>query len=581
MTEKSPSSGVGIPPVRINEEITNPITITLPTGEIASQYTHAEFISGHIGVDESTDAAHVTPDHWVTSDPPDMPKTSNNSQVSLPNESSINLPVLKVFDDDIEVEYGFSLSQTETSASELIQAGLNRVDHGIQTAQDRVDALDQEIDRLTNHADALDYQVAVGSGLLAGLIDIFWVGEFSLDRGKAWSNKTVNEFVMKIAKQQGYKGERLDGAIRTLENKFPVSHDNNWNGKSMGISAKSHHLDDLAHHPTPIGLFFSILTQFTMDGYFQNKEGTFLPITIDEDAQKNPRLIGQDIPSKLLCGTVNWFFHLVSDMSGSNKTAGTGMGIPGPIVSMLKELSTIPGLNKTGLPKKIHEIFVKEKFDLRSEMGVLHELGRQAVPVLINEVLVRAFYFIRRLITEIKTKRSFAEIDWKKTLPWNNRTMTRMLTIATGTFTAVDLADAAIRAGLKSGSVEPVTFTAQLLLRVNFVGIGRFTVAVYSDVSMGMKRERLRDERIDVLNQQLHLANAKIAYLQGGVWLAAERTEICLQEAEQMMYQSAAIFVSAWEANRESLYRIGQLHTKIQAKNPQLIDDIQYILKWS
>ena len=493
--------------------------------------------------------------------------------------STIDLPTLKVVHESIEVEYDFSVSSaeyssTEISLSEQISAGLSRVEGEIQATQNEIDRLNLDIDRLTNHSDRVDNLVAVGSGLLAGLIDAFWVGEFNFERGKAWSNHTVNDFVMRTAKAQGYEGERLDGAIKFLESKFPVPSDNIWKGKDLGISAKSHHLDDLAHHPTPVGLFFSILTQFTKKGYFQNGEGTFLPIGIDEDGLD---LIGADVSSKFFCGTVNWFFHLVSDMSGSNKTAGVGMGIPGPIVSLLKELSTIPGLDRTGLPEKLKEVFVKERFDLRSEMAVMHELGRQAVPVMINEVLVRAFYFIRRFASELKAKRSFSDIEWKKTLPWNNRTMTRMLTIATGTFTVVDLADAAIRAGMKSGG-NLAAFGAQLVLRVNFVGIGRFTIAAYSDVSMGSQREGLRDERIAVLSEQLHWANAKVAYLQADVWQAAERTEASLQEAEQMMRQSAEISMRAWEANRTSLRQIGQMQAKIQTHNPQLINDIRNIL---
>lgn len=497
------------------------------------------------------------------------------------NLTVIDLPTLKVLDGDIEVEYEFSVSPTcavtARRATEQIKAGLNRAESAILANQDQIDVLNQEIDQLTNHADRTDNLVAVGSGLLAGLVDAFWVGEFEFERGKAWSNHTINDFVMKTAKAQGYEGDnRLKGAIKFLEDKFPVPSDSTWKGKKVGISPNSHHLDDLAHHPTPVGLFFSILTQFTKKGYFQNGEGTFLPISIDE---KSLELIGSDVSSKIFCGTVNWFFHLVSDMSGSNKTAGVGMGIPGPIVSLLKELSSIPGLDRTGLPKELKEVFVKERFDLRSEMAVLHELGRQAVPVMINEVLVRTFFFIRRLIAELEVKRSFEDIDWKKTLPCNNRTMARMLTIATGTFTAVDLADAAIRAGMKSGG-NLASFGAQLLLRVNFVGVGRFALAVYSDVSMGSQRERLRDARISLLSEQLHWANAKVAYLQGDVWQAAERTETSLREVEQMMRQSAEISMRVWAANRASLHQIGQMQAKIQAHNPQLINDIRNILTW-
>ncbi|TCM20340.1 hypothetical protein [Novosphingobium sp. ST904] len=198
--------------------------------------------------------------------------------------------------------------------------------------------------------------------------------------------------------------------------------------------------------------------------------------------------------------------------------------------------------------------------------------------MLLNEVLVRTFYFIRRLVSEVKAKQSLTGVEWAKTLPWKNRTTARMLTIATGTFTAVDLADAAIRAGLKS--VDLGTFGAQLLLRVNFVGIGRFAFAVYSDASMGSQRERLRDKRIMILSEQLHWANAKVAYLQADAWQTAEQTETSLRETEEAMRQSVVVFARASEDNYRSLVHIGQLRSGIQAKNPGLIADIHDFLKW-
>lgn len=520
----------------------------------------------------------------------------------MKNGKIIAFPEMKIVDNDFEVEFEVELGVVESRKNverrnneELknnvesrnyeeyvdlreqdIINGLNQVNETLSYNNNRIDELNKDIDRLTNSADGIDYMVAVGSGILAGLVDSLWVGEFNMERGKAWSNKTVNDFVMKVAKAKGYEGDRLDGAIKYLEDKFPIPGDNVWKGKGVGISAKSHHLDDLAHHPTPIGLFFSILTQFTKTGYFQNSEGDFLPITIDENSEG---LIGNDIPSKIFAGTVNWFFHLVSDMSGSNKTAGVGMGIPGPIVALLKEVSMIPGLNKTGLAKKIKEIFVIEKFDLRSELAVGYEIGRQAMPVIMNEVIVRAFYFIRRLLIEVKEKQSFKEIEWNKTLPWKNRTIVRMLTIATGTFTLIDLCDAAIRGGIKSGG-NPAMFAKEFILRVNFVGAGRFAIAVATDVTMGIKQDKLRNERIAILNEQLHLMNAKVYYMQADAWIAAEMTEKTINEAVEMMEQVTLISIRAWEANRLSLQNIGEYRHGIENYNSGLIDDITDILRW-
>jgi len=254
------------------------------------------------------------------------------------------------------------------------------------------------------------------------------------------------------------------------------------------------------------------------------------------------------------------------------------MGIPGPIVSLLKELSIMPGLNKTGLAKKANEIFVKERFDLRSELAVGRELGRQAVPVIMNEVLVRAFYFIRRLVMEIKEKQSLEEIDWKKTLPWKNRTIVRMLTIATGTLTLIDLGDAAIRGAVKSGG-NPAMFAKEFILHVNFVGVGRFVIAVATDTTMGLKRAKLRNERIVILSKQLHLINAKIYYMQAETWIAAETTEKTINEAFEMMEKTTVVFIEAWKANRRSMQNIAERRHDIDKNNPGLIEDISDILR--
>lgn len=517
---------------------------------------------------------------------------------------SLDLPALKVCDENVEVVYEFSTCSVVptppgTLGSEQIQTGLSRVEHELQATQDQVALLDQGIERFTNQADQIDNMAAVGSGLLAGLIDVLWVGEFSLDRGTEWGSKKVNSFVEIVAEWTGYKSkegasskDRLKGAIDHLEKNYGAPSDSNTSVFGGGLQ---HHLRDFAHHPTPVGLVFSLLTQFTRKAYGTNTAGAFIVVDV-----KNTTLIGEDLPQKLLFGVVYWCFHLVSDMAGTSDTAGAGTGIPGPILSLFKELSALPIFqDKEGvnwLSEKVSKLFNgtlladrdengkiladgARRFDLRAEIGVAYELSRQALPVLVNECVVRAFYFIRRLTVEVKAKPSFRDIEWDKALPWNNRTIRRMLTIATGTFTAVDLADAAIRAALKSGG-NLATFGAQLVLRVNFVGVGRFAIAVYSDVSMSSQRERLRDERLAVLSQQLHWANAKVAYLQGDAWQTAECTATSLQEVEQMMRQSAGIFVAVWEDNRGSMRRIGQMQAKIQSRNPQLIHDIQRTLKW-
>ena len=72
----------------------------------------------------------------------------------------------------------------------------------------------------------------------------------------------------------------------------------------------------------------------------------------------------------------------------------------------------------------------------------------QAIPVFINEMVVRLLYSIRRLIGYYifvpKKDRSWVLL-WKSCEPFSNATVKRMLTVAHGTFCIIDIGDATIR----------------------------------------------------------------------------------------------------------------------------------------
>lgn len=525
-------------------------------------------------------------------------------------------------DDDFQVEFEILLpySESEFKNDEMrqkINDELNNIDEQLERCQAKVDELNAEIDRLTNHADGLDYAVAVGSGILTGLIDSFFVGKIDIESGKAISHETINDFIMKTSKRHGYKGERLDGAISNLENKYKVAQDNIWKGKKIS-SAKSHHLDDLAHHPSIMGMISAIIVEFFRVGIFADKDGEIHLVFVG-DKEKLMKSVSaivfsgvvlwlihvaekysedeleNDIPQpikkliKLIALTPviipvlkcvhNWALHLVSDMGGSKNTSGGGMGIPGMFISFLKEISMLPGLSNTELPKLVNDLYVKEKIDLRTEFAVVHELKRQAIPVLINELLVRGFYFIRRLTMEIKEKNveSFSDlknVDWKKTLPFRNRTVVRMLTIATGTFTAVDLADAGIRAVIESGGFNLKTGIS-FVLRINFVGIGRFAFAVFTDVRMGHQRNKKVNERLYVYMEMLHLSNAKVFYKQANMWISAQESEKALQETYNLIKDNMHNIAEECRtifAITENITDIS--NENIEKHNPGLLDEL-------
>lgn len=361
--------------------------------------------------------------------------------------------------------------------------------------------INSQIDILSSQADSLDYLVSIGSGLLCGLLDILWVGDFDLARGRNIASQEVDKFVTKTAKLLGCESDDLGGAVKFLENKFPIPSDGNTPEFGGGLQ---HHLRDFAHHPTIVGLAFSLLTQFTYQSYGTDTNGLFKIVPV-KDASK--AFIGKDVPTKILFGTIVWFFHLVSDMAGSGSTAGLsgGTGIPGPLLALAKELSVLPFFKKIKVGDNSLSVFLSKlfngtllakrdennkiikdtvlKFDLRGELGLAIEVGRQAIPVVANECIVRGFYFIRRLAIEIRDNKikslaDMKKIDWDTVKPANNPTISRMLLIATGVFTTVDVGEAII--------------SQKYWVSINFVGVGRFAVAIGEDISWHLKSRNLK-----------------------------------------------------------------------------------------
>lgn len=426
---------------------------------------------------------------------------SNTEKVAIKNKEltvkyDVNIPTSK---------YLLEYTSGDENSPEIITPSSETV----------VDVVEDSWDANINKADKIDYLLAVASGTIAAAVDIFYTGEFSLVEGRQWGNDTINKFVKRIAKWNGYKGDDLSAAIKCMERKFPLAADKNTSTFGGGLQ---HHLRDFSHHFSLGGLMCSIFTQFTKKVIGTDVDGKLIIENVADD-----KLIGKDPTEKILYGTVYWFFHMVSDMAGSNATAGNGTGIPGPIVSLIKELSALPVFrdkkigdiefhkwvsklfNGTLLGKRDEagKLLEPMKFDLRTEIGILHEIGKQVVPVLINEAIVRSFYFIRRLSDELKREEiksfnDFKKINVEKILPFNNRTIKRMVTVSSGTLVALDAADAAVRAGLKNGPTPH--FFVDFAVRINVVGIGRFIVACKADseyIAEDIREaKKNRDERL-------------------------------------------------------------------------------------
>ena len=352
----------------------------------------------------------------------------------------------------------------------------------------------ESIKELKPQCDKLDYILAASSGALCGVIDIFLVGkpdESPLGdiTDKWFANRTIG-----FAKLCGYKGDKnsLSSAINFLEEKFKIPYDQSVGGgifrELINLTPSNHHFKSLGHNPTLLGLFFSILNQFTNTSDFVSN-GELISLN---NSDGKFELQGKNIPSKLFCGIANWIGHLISDVSGSSGSKGRGMGIPSPIwawsndVIVIKAKLNIP---VTEFDKSVNELALKlfkKGYDVRFQTT-------QAIPVFINEMIVRLLYSIRRLIgyyiSVPKNDRSWGLL-WKSCEPFSNATVKRMLTVAHGTFCIIDIGDATIR-GFEKGIGSFNVF--EFVLRLNVVGVGRFAISLYGETKRAISYDHARE----------------------------------------------------------------------------------------
>lgn len=467
----------------------------------------------------------------------------------------------------------------------------------------KIAELDISIDKLTNDADKLDYIVAVASGVVAGLIDSFFVGETEIDKEK------IQEL---------------------LERKYHTANDDEYKHKDENgnwiSSAMYHRLDDLAHHPTLLGLIASVLVRYFrlvvfIDGsdgkphvFFagkpQNKafqqleieqlknawmgviiSGLFMWLAtmaeskcFEENDGELPKPLRNIIVAlksaplviEILKAADTWLGHMMSDVS-------TSQGIPGIFLSLLKEISVLPVVRNTDFRVAVDGLYNKGERNLSELAGVVFVAAKkQSVPVLANEILVRSFYFIRRLIVEYQHQNSFKDINWEAVIPFGNRTVERMITISSGTFFAVDSLDAVIRGAISGAKAGPgfwAEFGRQVVLRLNFVGIGRFTIALGTDAFMGLRKGKKSRERMLLKAESLYLLNAKMYYGENLMWSAVKDANQSVDSLYEAMQRLSVQITDDMKAVQGSINAIAEIDTTaIEEQNKGLTAELLDII---
>ncbi|MET2900396.1 hypothetical protein ABXV22_19065 [Vibrio rotiferianus] len=313
--------------------------------------------------------------------------------------------------------------------------------------------------------DKYDYLIAGTCGVIGGLVDVFFVGMPGEGKLTKVADSAVDSAVEKFASVCGWQGGKEGGdstksAIGYLERNFKVNYDqattfgkNGTDGAVKNLSPKNHHLKSLGHSPDLVGLFFSILNQFTDSSTFISNGQL---ITIDTETHE---LKGGNFIAKVFSGFANWLGHLFSDMAGSSGASGRGAGIPIPFYNLLLLLDVGEfGQHRQSFATVATQVFEKG-YDLRHGVAM-------AIPVLITELLTRLMWASKQ--------RFYHKKPWMECIPSaSNPELRRMLLVAHGTLCLIDAGDAALKSG---GDM------VQFLLRTNLIGWARFGTLALKEV---------------------------------------------------------------------------------------------------
>lgn len=318
----------------------------------------------------------------------------------------------------------------------------------------------------SDKCDKYDYLIAVACGAIGGMIDIFLVGSPGDSALEKWTDTQVDNAVKGFAKISGWtpkadKTGSVGSAIGFLEKKFKVNYDQRHTAdvdNLFNMSTKNHHMMSLAHSPDIIGLFFSILNQFTSTSSFiangqliTIKTGTF-------------ELQGGIFVSKIFCGIANWLGHIMSDIagsSGSRGNGGRGSGVAMPfyeLFSFCKFGKFSVGDDKQDLATIATRTF-QEGYDFRFGLAT-------AIPVIITDLTIRLIWALRRHFQYGKLL--------KECIPTKNHADLRiMLIFGNGTLCVMDGIDAGVRSG--------GNFLA-FFMRLNLIAWFRFVTLVLKEI---------------------------------------------------------------------------------------------------
>ena len=421
--------------------------------------------------------------------------------------------------------------ENELLAAEIYLHPVNTTD-ATQSLDELLKHVEARIQDYTVHLSAADYAVSVASGILSGAIDAFVVGEtdffnhLSKDRLKIQFEEMLDRAKVLFTENTPANSQRFQRAV------------------TASPFADNEFLKAFTINRNPVGLLATIALQLGKGGMIQKDSGgkvRFFPeqngtgpfqgipqedrifllilaviigilrwlIVTAEDEPLNPsdhgfktlknlRKLIRTSPafSKTVDQIEKWQKQAVNEIKEFHKDNKKPMGVDQVFFSFFTMLAATPGFENTNLLEIMRVYQDSHRIGL-NKIPIIDALTKQAFPVLVNEIIVRTFYFAEHLATELQGVDDINEIDWGKVIPFGNKSIERMMTIAAMTLNVVDIADAAVRAAIDSNG-EMLCFGTRFLARFNVVAEGRVAVAVVRGIRDEREEQALYDARLQL-----------------------------------------------------------------------------------
>ena len=257
-------------------------------------------------------------------------------------------------------------------------------------------------------------------------------------------------------------------------------------GNIFSMSVKNHHMMSLSHSPDIVGLFFSLLNQFTSTSSFIAR-GELVMIRTDTF-----ELQGGNFIAKLFCGIANWFGHIMSDIAGSTGSrVGTGRG--SGVVIPFYELFQFCKFGKFQVGQDRQDLATiairafQQGYDFRFGLAT-------AIPVIITDLSIRLIWSLRRHFQY--------GMSLNECIPTQKHDSLRvMLLFGNGTLCVMN----GIDAGLRSGG----NFLA-FFMRLNLIAWFRFVTLVLKEVCIRVGLSNALQRQIEAFKR---INEALLVYL--------------------------------------------------------------------